>query len=140
MPIVDVELVNRKLKLLDVDLRNLKKYKNLSLKDYLADDVARMVVERLLERITGRMIDINYHILKTEYEIYPEDYYSSFIEIGKKKVITQNLAEEMASSAGLRNALAHEYDDIDDNMVHKSIKTALTQTPKYLKVILRFLS
>lgn len=140
MPIVDVELVNRKLKLLDIDLRNLQKYKNISLKDYLNDDITKMVVERLLERITGRMIDINYHILKTEYEIYPEDYYNSFIQIGKKKVITQSLAEEMASSAGLRNALAHEYDSIDDGMVYKSIKTALAQTPKYLKVILEFIT
>ena len=139
MPIVDVTLVKRKIKFLDEDLKKLQKFKNLTLKKYLEDDFTKMVVERLLEKITGRMIDINYHILKTEYEVYPEDYYNSFVEIGRNKVVNEKLANQMTASAGLRNALAHEYEKIDDGLVYKSIKIALTQVPKYLKEILEFL-
>lgn len=133
---VDIQLIHRKIKLIEADLSFLTKYKNISLEKYLKSRESQLVIERLLEKITGRLIDLNYHLLKEKYEIMPEDYYDSFIEIGKRKIITAEFAEEIAKSSGLRNALAHEYDKIDEKMVHKAIGTSLTQIPKYLKIIL----
>lgn len=137
---VNVELIKRKTKLLDEDLARLKNYQDISLNEYLNNQETQLVVERLLEKITGRLIDINYHILKEEYEIMPEDYYGSFIEMGKNKVITEEFATELSGAAGLRNALAHEYEDIDQKKIYDSISMALTQIPKYLQKILSFLS
>jgi len=132
---VDIQLIYRKIKSIEADLTLLAKYKNVSLEKYSKNQELQLVVERLLEKITGRLIDLNYHLLKEKYEIMPEDYYDSFIEIGKRKIITAKFAEEIAKSAGLRNALAHEYDKIDEKMVHKAIGTSLIQIPKYLKTI-----
>lgn len=139
MPTIDVQLINRKIKLIDEDLRLLKKYKSLTLDEYLNNSESKLIIERLLEKITGQVIDINYHILKEEYETTPTDYYSSFIDIGKNKIITEKFAIEMAKSTGLRNALAHNYEKINDELVFNSIKTALTQVPSYLSKILEFL-
>lgn len=139
MPKVDKELIQRKIKLVESDLSKLKDYRKLSLEQYLGDEKAQLIAERLLEKITGRIIDINYHILREGYEIMPEDYYNSFIEMGKNRVITGKFAEEMAKSAGLRNALAHEYEEINQKLVHASIRNALTQVPKYLREVLNFL-
>lgn len=139
MPRIDKELILRKIKLIEEDLNKLKSYKNISLKEYLRSFETQLVVERLLERITGRLIDINYHILREEYEIMPQDYYNSFIEIGKNRVITGDFAESMAKSAGLRNALAHEYENINQGLVYKAIGTALVQVPEYIEKILKFL-
>ena len=132
---VDIQLIYRKIKLIEADLTLLTKYNNISFEKYAKNQELQLVVERLLEKITGRLIDLNYHLLKEKYEVMPEDYYDSFIEIGKRKIITAEFAEEIAKSAGLRNALAHEYDKIDEKMVHKAIGTSLTQIPKYLKTI-----
>jgi uncharacterized protein YutE (UPF0331/DUF86 family) len=134
---IDVELLQRKIKLLEEDLAKLKDYREISLEEYLKNQETQLVVERLLEKITGRLIDINYHILKEEYETMPEDYYNSFIEIGKNKVISEEFAKEIAKSVGLRNALAHEYEEINQKMVFESINTALTQVPKYLQSIMK---
>ena len=90
----------------------------------------------MLERIIGRVIDVNYHVLKEEYGLIPQDYYKSFIQLGEKGVISKKFAEEIAESVGLRNALAHEYDVIDDMQVHASIKKCLTQIPRYLNTVL----
>lgn len=139
MPRIDKELILRKIKLIEEDLNKLKSYKNISLKEYLGSFETQLVVERLLEKITGRLIDINYHILREEYEIMPQDYYNSFIEIGKNRVITEDFAESMAKSAGLRNALAHEYENINQGLVYKAIGTALVQVPEYIEKILKFL-
>ena len=140
MPKVDKELILRKIKLLEEDLAQLKNYKDLNIEEYLNNKEVQLVVERLLEKVTGRLIDINYHILREEYEIMPEDYYNSFIEMGKNKIITPEFAEEIAKSAGLRNALAHEYEKIDQSLIFKAISTALTQIPRYLQKVLNFLS
>lgn len=139
MPRIDVNIIKRKIKLIEADLFKLKKYEDLSLSEYFSNEEVQLVVERLLEKITGRIISLNYHILKEEYEIMPQDYYSSFIEMGKNRLIGQEMAEEIAGMAGLRNALAHEYDEIDHNLVYKSLKLALIQIPDYLKIILDFL-
>ena len=136
---VDIQLIYRKIKSIEADLALLTKYNNISLEKYAKNQELQLIVERLLEKITGRLIDLNYHLLKEKYGVMPEDYYDSFAEIGKRKIITAKFAEEIAKSAGLRNALAHEYDKIDEKMVHKAIKTSLTQIPKYLKTILNTL-
>lgn len=139
MPRLDIELIKRKIHFLEDDLKNLKRFNDLLYEDYLKNEDTKAVVERTLEKLTGRLIDINYHILKTEYEILPVDYRDSFIEMGKIKILTESVVMEISKAAGLRNALAHEYDVLDDKKVYDSIHLALIQVPKYLQEILGFL-
>lgn len=133
---IDNQLLVRKAKLIEADLTKLREFENISLNEYTQSLEIRLQVERLLERIVGRVIDVNYHILKEEFNSLPQDYYKSFTELGKKEVIDMELAEQLAESTGLRNALAHEYDAIDDAQVFKSINRCLSQVPQYLKTIL----
>lgn len=139
MPLIDTQLILKKVKFIEKDLSRLKKYEDLTFDEYMADDLIRYSIERMLEKITGRIIDINYHILKTEYEILPEDYYNSYLEMGKNKVVDEKLANEMASAVGLRNALAHEYDELNDKKVFESINISLVEVPKYLSAVIKFL-
>jgi len=59
--------------------------------------------------------------------------------MGKNRIVTPEFAEEIAKSAGLRNALAHEYEKIDQTLVHKAINMALTQIPQYIQKVTDFL-
>jgi len=81
------------------------------------------------------MIDINYHILSEAENKMPTDYYSSFILLGTKKYLPKKLSETLANSAGLRNRLAHEYDEIDEKKVYAAIGSCLKDVPKYLKAV-----
>lgn len=49
------------------------------------------------------------------------------------------LGKQLAPSAGLRNRLVHEYDDIDSNQVFKAIGFALQQYPLYVKQVNNYL-
>jgi len=138
MPI-DRKLINRKITLINEDLKSLKTLSNLSLKIYLSKADYEALAERYLERIIGRMIDINYHILSEKENKIPTDFYSSFIELGRKKYLSPRLADIMANSAGLRNRLAHEYDEIDAKKVFKAMGNCLKDVPKYLKSIVKSL-
>jgi len=138
MPI-DKKLISRKITLINNDLKSLKALSKLSLKTYLSQADFEALAERYLERVIGRMIDINYHILSEKENEIPTDFYNSFIALGKKKYLPFKLAETMANSAGLRNRLAHEYDEIDARKVFEAIVSCLVDVPKYLKNLVRSL-
>ena len=138
MPL-DEKLIIRKITLINGDLKNLKSLSKLSLKTYLSKDEYETLAERYLERIIGRMIDINYHILSEKKSEMPTDFYSSFIMLGKRKYLPTKFAEKLADSAGLRNRLAHEYDEIDAKKVFSALEVCLKDVPKYLKYIMKSL-
>src|SRR3989344_4643595 len=138
MPI-DEELINRKVTLINNDLKSLKELSKLSLKTYLSKAEYETLAERYMERIIGRMIDINYHILSEKEKEIPADFYNSFIALGKKGYLPMALADTIADSAGLRNRLAHEYDEIDSKKVFAAMISCLSGVPKYLKSIVKSL-
>ncbi|MFH0956189.1 MAG: HepT-like ribonuclease domain-containing protein [Candidatus Falkowbacteria bacterium] len=139
MPI-DKKLISRKITLINNDLKSLKALSRLSLKTYLSKADYEALAERYLERVIGRMIDINYHVLSEKENEIPTDFYNSFIALGKRKYLPMKLAETMANSAGLRNRLAHEYDEIDARKVYEAMAVCLTDVPKYLKSLVKLLN
>ena len=136
---VDKNLITRKITLINTDLKSLSKLSKFSLKTYLSKSEYETLAERYLERIIGRMIDINYHILSENENEIPTDFHSSFTKLGRKKYLPPKLADSMANSAGLRNRLAHEYDEIDPKKVFKSVEACIIDVPKYLKNIIKSL-
>ena len=133
----DTQIITRKAKFIQEDLDRLAEYHHITQKDYLKDYDTQLKVERLLEKIVGRVIDINYHLLKTKYQSIPVDYFESFTDLASYKELPHDLANQLAPAAGLRNALAHEYDYLDPKQVYAAISLALTQIPKYLSFIFK---
>ena len=125
--------------MIEKDLENLKKIAKLSLKDYLSHSAYQAATERYLERVIMRMIDINYHILSEIEKEMPDDYYQSFIEMGRRKYLATKLAESLANSAGLRNRLAHEYDEINQKSVYEAVEKCLKEVPQYLKKVIKLI-
>jgi uncharacterized protein YutE (UPF0331/DUF86 family) len=132
----DKKLIIRKINFINNDLQRLDKLSLLSMEKFLANYEFEALAERYLERIIGRMIDINYHILSAEENTTPVDYHNSFIGLGGK-YIPRELADSLADSAGLRNRLAHEYDAIDEKKVYKAMKKCMKDVPLYLEGIIK---
>ena len=126
------DLVFRKITLIGPDLEELKRLAQMTVDEFLGDSRNELVAERLLERIIGRMIDINYHVLTSAGRPPPKDYYSSFIELGQANILEPSLASSIARCAGLRNRIVHMYDDIDARLVHASLGEALREIPVYI--------
>lgn len=133
---LDVQLIHRKAKLIEEDLQKLVPYQKLGEGNYGKDEMAQLAVERLMERIIGRLIDINYHLLKEKFGSLPIDYFDSFMRLAKEGVVSHDLARSVAKSVGLRNILAHEYDIIDPTKVYQAINNAIKEVPQYLQAIL----
>jgi len=108
----------------------------MSQSDYLDNYEVQLQVERLLDRVIGRLIDVNFHVLKEEFGVVPVDYTESFILMGKNKVVKMELAEKMRPAGGLRNMLAHEYDEIDAKQVCKGMRRVTKLVQLYLMAVL----
>ncbi len=139
MPI-DKKLITRKITFINRDLRMLSKLGDFSLQEFLKKPEYEAAAERFLERIIGRMIDVNYHILAEGKQHSPIDYYSSFIDIGDMGYLDKKFSKKIAHAAGLRNRLTHEYDKIDEKKIYEAIKTSLVDVPKYLVQISKLLN
>lgn len=136
---IDKDLVYRKIKLISKDLKELKRISYLSEKEYFKNPMWEIQTERFLERIIGRMIDTNYHIVTEIGNPTPSDYYESFVELGKLKVLPMEFSRGLASYAGLRNRLVHEYNSLDERKVYNAMKKLMKDTPKYLRHIEKYI-
>jgi len=130
--VIDRDLVTRKMVLITGDVNALAPFAAKPLADYLRSETDEMVVERRLERIIGRMIDINYHLITEADQPPPPDYYDSFVQLGRLGILPVAFASEIAACAGLRNRIVHEYDEIDPARVHEALQVAMKDVPAYL--------
>ncbi len=130
---IDAELVTRKMLLITRDLAALESVARKDLPAYLASPTDEVVAERYLERVIGRMIDINYHLLTEAGHPPPADYYDSFVELGRLGILDHDFAGRIAACAGLRNRIVHEYNELDPRKVHEALQAALHDIPVYLR-------
>ena len=130
---VDRDLVTRKMALILDDLRAVTPIAQKPLDDYLASATDEIVTERYLERMIGRMIDMNYHLITEAGHAPPRDYYDSFTQLAKLRILEPPFASQIAACAGLRNRLVHEYDDIDPRRVYEGLQAAVRDVPEYLR-------
>ena len=129
---IDKELLTRKIALISSDLKQIIRLAGTPLSEYLMDPHAEILAERYLERVIGRMIDINYHVITESGEAPPRDYYESFLKMGALGILPLDLVLQMASCAGLRNRIVHEYDEIDPVRIHEGLQAAARDIPLYL--------
>lgn len=132
---IDPELVTRKALLIVRDLQALGNLAAMSREDFLAGDVEETLAERYLERVIGRMIDINYHLVTEAGLAPPSDYFQSFTQLARIGALTSDFARRIAACAGLRNRLIHEYDEIDADRIYEAVRTAVQDVPEYLRSV-----
>jgi len=77
--------------------------------------------------IIGRAIDINQHVLAQELTpklSAPLDYTETFPKLAEIGVSPREFAQEIAKSAGFRNAIVHGYNRVDQATVYQSVGVA----------------
>jgi uncharacterized protein YutE (UPF0331/DUF86 family) len=129
---LDPALVTRKLLLVAADIEPLREIRDRGADAYVSSRIDQAVVERLLERAVGRMIDVNYHLITASGQPPPADYHSSFLKLTELGVLDADFARRIARAAGLRNRIVHDYDDLDPRKVFEALGDALRDVPVYL--------
>lgn len=91
-----------------------------------------------------RAIDVNEHLVSElatgrEEKATRLTYRDTFLKLADFGVYPRDFAERIARSAGLRNILVHDYNDIDRNIVHSSIRSCLVDNQQYVDYVTAFL-
>ena len=129
---IDPELITRKIVLVMRDLDALRPIAAKHRAAYLDSGIDEAAAERYLERMIGRMIDINYHVLTESGHPPPADYYASFMQLADLGVLDRELAGRIAPCAGLRNRIVHDYNELDPSKVFEALHAAMRDIPQYL--------
>ena len=137
---LEAAIVRKKLAVIIENIKALEPMKGMAGEDYIEDLYRRKATERLLQELIEAAIDINTHIIVQTGHTAPDDYYDSFIKAGELKIITGDLAQKLAPSAGLRNRLVHEYDQIEHSIVLDAVKTADSLYSQYIREITSYIS
>jgi uncharacterized protein YutE (UPF0331/DUF86 family) len=137
---IDPALVTRKLTLIAGDLDAVGEVAAKSREAFVASAFDQRVAERLLERMIGRMIDVNFHLLVEQGHPPPADYYTSFLRLADLGVVDAAFARRLAPSAGLRNRLVHEYDAIDPGRLFDALAPARTDIVDYVRAVEAYLT
>ena len=118
------------------ELRNLSA---ISLEEYKGNSIYRRAIERTMQLIVECATDINNMMLRMNGSKGASDYFNSFIDIAELNVIPVEFALQIAPSTGLRNILVHEYEEIDDTIVYRSIDMCLKHYLKYMDLVNKYL-
>ena len=132
---VQIEIIKRKLAVIVENLKALEPIKDMTHEEYIRDLYKRKAAERLLQELIEAAIDINTYIIVQTGHTAPDDYYESFIKMGELKIISLDLANELAPSAGLRNRLVHEYNQLEHSLVLDAVRMSEELYSLYVKEI-----
>ena len=136
---LEIEVIRKKLAVIQENLKALEPIRVMAEEEYLQDLYRRKATERLLQELIEAAIDINTHAIIESGNAAPDDYYQSFLKAGEIGVLPSGLAAKLAPSAGLRNRLVHEYDRINHAIILSAVGEALELYPQYILAVNNFL-
>jgi uncharacterized protein YutE (UPF0331/DUF86 family) len=128
-------VIRRKLAAIVENLKALEPIARMTQTQYIEDLYKRKATERLLQELIEAAIDINIYIIVQKGHTVPDDYYESFIKAGALQIISSDLAEKLAPSAGLRNRLVHAYNMLEHSVVLDAVRKAEELYTEYVKQV-----
>jgi uncharacterized protein YutE (UPF0331/DUF86 family) len=139
------DFIRRKLQLIAEELGRLLEFKDASFEEITGDFIKLAAVERILERIVNRAVDVNEHLIGAassghEQKTARLTYRETFLMLADLGVYPRDFADAISKSAGLRNVLVHEYNDVDRRIVYGSIRTCISQYREYIDRIEAYLT
>lgn len=106
---------------------SLEEYKNIEKK---------AACERYVEKIVEGFTDLAFYTIKMKNLRLPDDDADAFNILSEKNIIDEALANKLKQAKGMRNIIAHQYGQIDDEVVFEAVSNRLEKdTTEFLQKI-----
>ncbi len=102
------------------------------IKDYKTDLVIKAAVERYIEKIVEALTDLSFLIIKEKKLKLPEDDIHAFKILFENKLIKEKLFINLKHAKGMRNIIAHQYGDLDDNVIFDSLHELIKDSKQFI--------
>lgn len=101
-----------------------------SFEHYKSSIEKKAACERYIEKIVEGITDLAFYVIKSKKLKIPIDDADAFTILLENKIIDINISKKMKSAKGMRNVIAHQYSNIDDEIIYHSIKEELGNDTK----------
>ncbi|CCQ93817.1 conserved hypothetical protein [[Clostridium] ultunense Esp] len=129
---VNIEVIKQRLNQLSTSINKIERFKEISLEEFLKDDIIQDVVEYNLFIAINMMIDIATHIVVDNNMGSPETLGEAFNILNKEKHLNDEETKVYRNMVGLRNILSHEYINIDKKIIYSILKNNLIDIKKFV--------
>jgi uncharacterized protein YutE (UPF0331/DUF86 family) len=120
-------------------LLELKPFAVMNEEEFLADRKNPPFVESYLRRSLEAVFDIGRHILSKTMGFKEIEYKAIAKELGRRGVVTEELASALYAMAGYRNRMVHFYKEITPRELHQIIRDNLTDMQRFINEIAAFI-
>ncbi len=129
---INIEVIKQRLNQLSTSINKIERFKEISLEEFLKDDIIQDVVEYNLFIAINMMIDIATHIVVDNNMGNPETLGEAFNILNKEKYLNDEETKVYKNMVGLRNILSHEYINIDKKIIYSILKNNLIEIKKFV--------
>ncbi|MBO8179745.1 MAG: DUF86 domain-containing protein [Archaeoglobus sp.] len=134
---VENEIIEGKIDVIQRNLEFLEEYKHIDEDTFLNSYKDVQAVKYSLLEIIEACLDIASHIISARGFERAESYAEMFDILGRRGIISQELAEKLSDMARFRNLLVHGYGKVDNARVLEIVKTELSDVEEFVRQILR---
>lgn len=128
---VERELVLRKLAELELYLRQVSEYREITIEQYRADWKVQRIVERTLQLAFETCADVANHVIADRGLEVPSTYAGVFEALGRAGLLEADLVAVLVRVAGFRNVLVHEYTEVDARIVVRVLRDHLADLERF---------
>jgi len=93
--------------------------------EYKKDFQKKAACERYFEKIIEAVVDLGFILIRENDFRIPEDDEGVFEILLSKGIISERLSSKLRDAKGMRNIIAHEYGNIDDELIFEAISNEL---------------
>ena len=121
-------------------VEELKPFSRMTEKEFLSDRKNPPFVESYLRKALEAVFDIGRHILAKSYGFKEIEYKTIAKELGKRKVISEELSEVLIKMAGYRNRMVHFYREVTSEELHQIILNNMEDFNRFNREVSSFIN
>jgi uncharacterized protein YutE (UPF0331/DUF86 family) len=129
--VVDRDLILRKLADLDLYLRQVAEYREVSLEGYRGDWKTQRIVERTLQMAIELCVDVANHVIADQGLRVPATYAEAFDVLAEAGMLPGPERDAMVRMVGFRNVIVHEYARVEAEIVVRILRQHLDDLARF---------
>ena len=131
----DLKVIENKISSVKKYLKIVEKYKKYSQKEIESDLTLRGAAERYLYLAAQAAIDLAEAVVSYKGFRKPSTFSETFHILNEENIISGELTEKMVKMTGFRNIVAHDYEDLNYNIVYEILNTGTKDVEYFLEAI-----
>ncbi|MHA1646943.1 MAG: type VII toxin-antitoxin system HepT family RNase toxin [Promethearchaeota archaeon] len=132
---IKAKIKKRKIHQFLKNLSFLKKIQKENLNDFLTNFTQILASKQAIYESVQVCIDLAFHVCAINKFSEPSTYRNVFRILNQNDIIDNNLSAKMEQWAGLRNLIAHIYEEVDEQRIFFIIKSDLNDLEKFITKI-----